>query len=374
MSDRIRFGEPEELIPHLEKLPFASLLVAQPPGRRDESFQVYIVQQAYDKVWQHVTSQSEECGGTLAGHPFRALNQDITFVVIVDAIPQDSGDHSIGHFTVRPREIADARLALEQEGYLSVGWYHSHPGHGVFLSGQDMTIVRSIYNSSWHIAWVIDPRRREEAFFQGIEGSRLSSWYLLREEPPFVRVNAEYKKGEDALKAGGANIRSAQRIFGRLRPIVDENPDLLHWQNTERYEKLINVLELSTDDSDALSSEKGSRISFAEDVVGTDGVDLLESKIPQCYDEAKRLLRRSLSRDFPDRGEVKSAQQGLEWIKRQQSSYPDYPWYEQVSRLVDCVEKILPFLEFGPVSSRRLTWSEEKELKKKLRQLRQLLG
>ena len=47
-----------------------------------------------------------------------------------------------------------------------VGWQHTHPGFGVFLSGYDLFIHRHFFNEPWQIAMVVDPREREFGFFQ----------------------------------------------------------------------------------------------------------------------------------------------------------------------------------------------------------------
>jgi len=51
-----------------------------------------------------------------------------------------------------------------------VGWHHTHPGLGVFLSGYDLFIHRHFFNEPWQIALVVDPRRRELGFFQWLAG------------------------------------------------------------------------------------------------------------------------------------------------------------------------------------------------------------
>ncbi len=47
-----------------------------------------------------------------------------------------------------------------------VGWQHTHPGFGVFLSGHDMFIHRHFFDQPWQVAMVVDPRRGEMGFFQ----------------------------------------------------------------------------------------------------------------------------------------------------------------------------------------------------------------
>jgi proteasome lid subunit RPN8/RPN11 len=52
-----------------------------------------------------------------------------------------------------------------------VGWYHSHPGFGVFLSDHDTFIHRNFFSSPDQIAWVYDPHSDEEGCFGWVGGS-----------------------------------------------------------------------------------------------------------------------------------------------------------------------------------------------------------
>lgn len=46
-----------------------------------------------------------------------------------------------------------------------VGWYHTHPGFGIFLSGMDLFIHKHFFTQSWHVALVLDPLTRRSGFF-----------------------------------------------------------------------------------------------------------------------------------------------------------------------------------------------------------------
>lgn len=50
-------------------------------------------------------------------------------------------------------------------GTVVLGWQHTHPGFGVFLSAYDMFIQRNFFSNPWQIAMVVDPRRQELGFF-----------------------------------------------------------------------------------------------------------------------------------------------------------------------------------------------------------------
>ena len=51
-----------------------------------------------------------------------------------------------------------------------VGWYHSHPGFGVFLSEHDTFIHRNFFSSPNQVAWVSDPHTDEEGCFGWFDG------------------------------------------------------------------------------------------------------------------------------------------------------------------------------------------------------------
>ncbi|MCP4421758.1 MAG: hypothetical protein GY805_34530, partial [Chloroflexi bacterium] len=46
-----------------------------------------------------------------------------------------------------------------------VGWYHTHPGFGIFLSGMDLFIHQNFFTQIWHTAFVLDPRAQTSGFF-----------------------------------------------------------------------------------------------------------------------------------------------------------------------------------------------------------------
>jgi proteasome lid subunit RPN8/RPN11 len=46
-----------------------------------------------------------------------------------------------------------------------VGWYHSHPGFGVFLSDHDLFIHKNFFSQPGQLAWVFDPHSDEEGCF-----------------------------------------------------------------------------------------------------------------------------------------------------------------------------------------------------------------
>lgn len=261
MDQRIRFGKPIEPTLPLEKPPSVHLLIAPPlrsPGTPPDRFSLYVSKRVLEEVWDYVAENSSvEVGGILVGHPFRDLDYPVsTFVVIVGAIRQESDNHSIGHFAVSPPELAQTRSIMENRypGLTVVGWYHSHPGHGVFLSSWDMQIVRSIYDAMWNVALVVDPVRGEYAFFLGPEGRRLPTVALLAFDKigdyQAIQAVAIYNCMREAQIGGDSKL--AEMFRNRLQKLVSGSVELLHWQDQGFYQDvhLTAVVESYQTESD----------------------------------------------------------------------------------------------------------------------------
>jgi hypothetical protein len=65
-----------------------------------------------------------------------------------------------------------------------VGWYHTHPDWGVFLSGMDLFICEHFFNKPLDVALVVDPCRQDRGWFQwtmGAEGGvrQMAGFYLV---------------------------------------------------------------------------------------------------------------------------------------------------------------------------------------------------
>jgi proteasome lid subunit RPN8/RPN11 len=71
---------------------------------------------------------------------------------------QDTWEHI---YAVKDKKYPDERI---------VGWYHSHPGFGIFLSEHDTFIHKNFFSSPGQIAWVYDPHSDEEGCFGWVDG------------------------------------------------------------------------------------------------------------------------------------------------------------------------------------------------------------
>ena len=75
--------------------------------------------------------------------------------------------------SVMERDHADERI---------VGWYHTHPGFGIFLSGMDLFIQDNFFNLPWQVAFVYDPSSGEEGAFIWRAGASEREPFLIQED------------------------------------------------------------------------------------------------------------------------------------------------------------------------------------------------
>ena len=124
------------------------------------------LQQASETViYGHVfTCADREVGGVLVGR----LAADGGLPLVTGAIPAISADEQRATLTFTQEAWAHVHRELETAfppDEQIVGWYHSHPGFGIFLSGHDQFIHRHFFSSPSQIAVVVDPLARREGVF-----------------------------------------------------------------------------------------------------------------------------------------------------------------------------------------------------------------
>ncbi len=155
-------------------------LPAMPP---DADIGVFMSREALDTARNHGRSSlGAEVGGILFGRVYR--NAALMAVDVVAAVPAHDAAGTPVHLTFTPQawdHVFERRAELE-EGLEVVGWYHTHPGLGVFLSGTDLKTHADFFGQPWQVAMVLDPVRGDEGVFLG-SGEHLPLGAYLRREP-----------------------------------------------------------------------------------------------------------------------------------------------------------------------------------------------
>ena len=133
-----------------------------------EFLPVYIQKTAEEKMRNHALLDPRvEVMGLMLGRVHSWKGNE--YVLVKDVVTSDLQATSVEvRFDRNGYEgLFDALDDIEYE-YVVVGWYHSHPGHGCFLSDVDIGTQRAMFTEGYHTAVVIDPVNREMAAFHTV--------------------------------------------------------------------------------------------------------------------------------------------------------------------------------------------------------------
>lgn len=80
-----------------------------------------------------------------------------------------------------------------------VGWQHTHPGYGIFLSNYDLFIQENFFNLPFQIAYVIDPVQNIRGFFQWKDGKieKLKGFYVYDDIGKPIKIEQVHKQKDE---------------------------------------------------------------------------------------------------------------------------------------------------------------------------------
>lgn len=162
--------EKEYIKPHkwLSKTSLKKYLESETKG-----FDLYLSKLAEEKIRNHAMSRLEpriEIMGLLLGTIYKHGGRE--YVLARDVVTTDL-DASLISVRFDRQGFEKLFESVDESGfdYIIVGWYHSHPGHGCFLSQTDIDTQVSMFNRPFHSALVIDPVNMEIETFM-VENGR----------------------------------------------------------------------------------------------------------------------------------------------------------------------------------------------------------
>lgn len=172
-----------------------------PPSHR---YRIFVSRKAHDAMWQHARDtldEQKEVGGVLVGNVYKDEQGpflEVTAAIVGEHTRNEGTQVTFTHETweqvnkVKDKEHAKARI---------VGWYHTHPRFGIFLSEMDLFIQKNFFSEPWQTAFVLDPVQRTEGFFIWSRGEpKLIDEYWVEQERrdrSFAKV-AQTEVGTDA--------------------------------------------------------------------------------------------------------------------------------------------------------------------------------
>ena len=185
MNADIQFGQVEQAEPERGLRPDQDrhFVVAECGSVREQDLPIYVDMDVLRDMEAHARENTRvELGGVMLGR-HHIDDQGNPFVVISDSLRAKHYEATKGSFKFThetwsqiTRDRNEYRSELEM-----VGWYHTHPGWGVFLSGMDLFICNNFFNRPLDVALVIDPCAGHRGWFQWENGEtrETAGFYLI---------------------------------------------------------------------------------------------------------------------------------------------------------------------------------------------------
>lgn len=152
------------------------------PGPND--LPIFVDHRTADAMERHALSDTKvELGGILLGKecvdeatgaPFVWVSQSLEAKHYANTQASFTYTHDSWEEITRERDRLHADLDI-------VGWYHTHPSFGIFLSHHDLFIHQHFFAQPLQVAYVIDPIQHTRGFFQwrGDSMAQVQGFYLI---------------------------------------------------------------------------------------------------------------------------------------------------------------------------------------------------
>ncbi|HWL09973.1 MAG TPA: Mov34/MPN/PAD-1 family protein [Planctomicrobium sp.] len=170
---------------------------------------VVIRQSVLNAIMKHGQSRLDaEICGVLVGNGYRdALG---AFLFVEASIPGEHSDNQLTQVTFTSETWSHIHQELDRRyaDLRILGWYHTHPGFGIFLSEMDLFIHENFFNSGDQLALVYDPHQEERGLFTWQQGNVKPQDFVIDQDVPPHRSNRRAGFSHAVITEEGAEPRS----------------------------------------------------------------------------------------------------------------------------------------------------------------------
>lgn len=167
------------------------------PGGRNADFRVFFTPEVHVAIQTHARADtSVEICGVLVGR--WARDPDGPFLCVEASIRGEAATQKFAEVTFTHDTWAKINQEMDSKfSHLSiVGWYHTHPDFGIFLSDRDVFIHQHFFGNPGNVALVVDPVRDIEGVFVWRSGKpQLAEHYWVGDRLLVCKQNRDEAEG-----------------------------------------------------------------------------------------------------------------------------------------------------------------------------------
>lgn len=210
MGKRVKNSKKKALQPELTEnmLPQNILPIGD---RVEENKNIYILQSVYKEIHKFTQNKTtNESGGMLVGTILEEFGKtNIIISGFVEAKYCEATPTTL-KFTHETWEYVHKEIEKKHPGKKIVGWIHTHPDFGIFLSEYDKFIHQNFFNEDYQVAYVVDPIQKIEGFYFWINEKieKCKGFYIYDKTGAKITVGADKEEAAVAQESGIFSIRS----------------------------------------------------------------------------------------------------------------------------------------------------------------------
>lgn len=165
-----------------------------PMGERvEENKNIYISQPVYKEIHKFTKNKTtNESGGMLVGTVIEELGKTNIIISGFVEAKYSEGTPTTLKFTHETWDYVHKQIEKKHPGKKILGWIHTHPDFGIFLSEYDKFIHQNFFSDPHQIAYVVDPIQKIEGFYFWINENleKCKGFYIYDETGTPITVDA----------------------------------------------------------------------------------------------------------------------------------------------------------------------------------------
>lgn len=247
-----------------------------PIGERvEEDKNIYISQPVYKEIHKFTQNKTtNESGGMLIGTVIEEFGKtNIIVNGFVEAKYCEATPTTL-KFTHETWEYVHKEMDKKFPGQKIVGWIHTHPNFGIFLSEYDKFIQENFFKEDYQIAYVVDPIQDIEGFYFWINGKieRCKGFYKFDKMGAKIESDIESKDESDEPNSSWLNVKNI--IIAILVVCVV----FLSFSNMSQNKEIKNLQK----QQETLAASANQSLSYMQNQIIS-----LQSKIAELTDQLK---------------------------------------------------------------------------------------
>lgn len=190
--------------------------------RVEESKNIYISQPAYKTIHRFAAGKTvTESGGMLVGNIIEEFGKtNVIICGFVEAKCCEATPTTL-KFTHETWDYCHKEIDKKYPGKKIVGWIHTHPNFGIFLSEYDKFIQENFFKEEYEIAYVVDPIQNIEGFYFWINGriERCKGFYIFDKTGVKISIENDTEQ-KNAAKVNRGRFTIQNTVISALSAVA----------------------------------------------------------------------------------------------------------------------------------------------------------